>query len=101
MASLGKITITKSLLSGRGDFALTSLELLNYTDPLLSPVALDHLPLLEKLTVNYHRGATHRNTCHLKGWLRSLSHLTELAVNCESHKAQTQFSSLQFTYCLY
>ncbi|KAL2099115.1 hypothetical protein ACEWY4_005595 [Coilia grayii] len=65
-----------------GNKGLTSLELLNYMDPMLSPVALDHLPFLQNLTVKYIRRVTEAgNKCHLRAWLKSLSHLTELTVN--------------------
>ncbi|KAG5265538.1 hypothetical protein AALO_G00243590 [Alosa alosa] len=61
-----------------GKNGLTSLELLNYMDPMLSPVALDHLPFLESLTVKYDRRDKGRS--HLRSWLKSLTHLTELTV---------------------
>ncbi|XP_062379656.1 uncharacterized protein im:7136021 [Sardina pilchardus] len=71
----GKDLGSPDLHDGNG---LTSLELLNYLDPMLSPMALDHLPFLESLTVKY--DTTVKGRGHLRSWLKSLTHLTELTV---------------------
>ncbi|TSW08331.1 hypothetical protein Baya_13527 [Bagarius yarrelli] len=52
--------------------ALISLELLNYTDPILSPVALRCLPSLKVLTVQYTDLSLMPQPCHLKTWLSEI-----------------------------
>ncbi|XP_028852207.1 uncharacterized protein LOC114799594 isoform X1 [Denticeps clupeoides] len=64
----------------RGHAGLTRLELLNYMDPALSPFALEHLPTLQHLTVQYRDRAMEPSMCHLKVWLNNLTHLTGLSV---------------------
>ncbi|KAF5892252.1 uncharacterized protein DAT39_018042, partial [Clarias magur] len=61
--------------------ALTSLELLNYMDPILSPVALQGLPSLRLLTVQYRGWNLDPELCHLKKWLTTVPLLSELNIS--------------------
>ncbi|XP_026775178.2 uncharacterized protein im:7136021 isoform X1 [Pangasianodon hypophthalmus] len=61
--------------------ALISLELLNYMDPILSPVALQGLPSLKFLTVQYRGWALEPELCHLKTWLSTMPFLSELNIS--------------------
>lgn len=63
--------------------ALISLELLNYMDPILSPVALQGLPSLKFLTVQYRDWSLKPQLCHLKTWLSKMPLLSELNISCE------------------
>ncbi|XP_035271297.1 uncharacterized protein im:7136021 isoform X1 [Anguilla anguilla] len=65
---------------GQSDRGLTRLELLNYMDPILSPVALEPLCRLQSLTVCYRDRAVEPSRCNLSVWLRKLPCLTELTV---------------------
>ncbi|KAJ8341693.1 hypothetical protein SKAU_G00339840 [Synaphobranchus kaupii] len=78
-------TVRNKSLSGRehpdqSDLGLTRLELLNYMDPVLSPVALEPLCSLQALSVWYRDRAVEPNRCNLSVWLRKLPCLTELTV---------------------
>ncbi|XP_017569278.1 uncharacterized protein LOC108436992 isoform X2 [Pygocentrus nattereri] len=64
-----------------GALGLTSLELLNYMDPMLSPVALQGLPSLKSLTVQYRGWTLDSSLCHLKTWLSMLPLLSELSIS--------------------
>lgn len=62
---------------------LTNLEILDYTDPILSQNAFVGLASLRSLSVFYrgNEGESHRDSrCHLTTWLTSLSELTALSV---------------------
>ncbi|XP_058255466.1 uncharacterized protein im:7136021 isoform X1 [Hemibagrus wyckioides] len=61
--------------------ALISLELLNYMDPILSPVALQGLPSLKFLTVQYRDWSLEPQLCHLKTWLSKMPLLSELNIS--------------------
>ncbi|KAG9268206.1 hypothetical protein AMEX_G17152 [Astyanax mexicanus] len=60
---------------------LTSLELLNYMDPVLSSGALQSFPCLTSLTVQYRDWASDSCPCHLKTWLSTLPVLSELSIS--------------------
>ncbi|XP_072546612.1 uncharacterized protein [Salminus brasiliensis] len=60
---------------------LTSLELLNYMDPILSPVALQSFSCLKGLTVQYRDWAPESCLCHLKTWMSTLPLLSELSIS--------------------
>ncbi|KAL7873521.1 hypothetical protein AOLI_G00125920 [Acnodon oligacanthus] len=64
-----------------GALGLSSLELLNYMDPMLSPVALQGLPSLKCLTVQYRGWTLDSSLCHLKTWLSMLPLLSELSIS--------------------
>ncbi|XP_060788973.1 uncharacterized protein im:7136021 isoform X2 [Neoarius graeffei] len=61
--------------------ALTSLELLNYSDPILFPVALQGIPSLRLLTVQYRGWSVEPELCHLKTWLSTMPLLSELNIS--------------------
>ncbi|XP_053489728.1 uncharacterized protein im:7136021 isoform X1 [Ictalurus furcatus] len=61
--------------------ALISLELLNYMDPILSPVALQGLPSLKFLTVQYRDWSPKSKLCHLKTWLSTMPLLSKLNIS--------------------
>ncbi|XP_053366162.1 uncharacterized protein im:7136021 isoform X2 [Clarias gariepinus] len=61
--------------------ALTSLELLNYIDPILSPVALQGLPSLRLLTVQYRGWHLDPFLFHLKKWLTTVPLLSVLNIS--------------------
>ncbi|XP_018619651.1 uncharacterized protein LOC108941463 isoform X2 [Scleropages formosus] len=65
---------------GKCEPVLTRLELLHYMDPILSPVALDHLSSLESLTVFYRQRSVEAHECNLNKWLHKLPCLSELTV---------------------
>ncbi|XP_073683667.1 uncharacterized protein [Garra rufa] len=62
-------------------FGLSSLELLNYVDPCLSPVAFNGLSSLTKLTVHYRKSLINPNLCRLTEWLQELRVLSELNIS--------------------
>ncbi|KAL1257928.1 hypothetical protein QQF64_011172 [Cirrhinus molitorella] len=63
------------------EFGLSSLELLNYEDPCLSPVAFNGLSSLTKLTVHYRQSLENPNLCRLTNWLQGLRVLSELNIS--------------------
>ncbi|XP_066529284.1 uncharacterized protein im:7136021 isoform X2 [Hoplias malabaricus] len=64
-----------------GTLGLTSLELLNYMDPMVSPTALQSIPSLKSLTVQYRCWVAVSSLCPLKSWLSTLPSLAELSIS--------------------
>ncbi|KAK9959938.1 hypothetical protein ABG768_010028 [Culter alburnus] len=64
-----------------GEFGLSSLELLKYGDPCLSPVAFNALPSLTKLTVHNKQWRINPVYCRITNWLQELHVLSELNIS--------------------
>ncbi|KAL0170133.1 hypothetical protein M9458_034729, partial [Cirrhinus mrigala] len=73
------------------EFGLSSLELLNYEDPCLSPVAFNGLSSLTKLTVHYKQWLETSKLCRLTEWLQGLHALSELNISCKYEKIHNRF----------
>lgn len=66
-----------------GEFGLSSLELLKYGDPCLSPVAFNALPSLTTLTVHNKQWRVNPFYCRITNWLQGLHVLSELNISCK------------------